>query len=324
MPSTWPWTMWPPSLSEGRSASSRLTRSPASSAPSEVSGERLLHRVGLEAAVLRASTAVRQAPLTATESPAAISRGEPGRDPEPGAVGAGARPPRPCPSVRDQAGEHRLPLPQPGADQHVLADRLASTSSARRASATSRARALEQRRAPARRSARGATKRRSSSISPASKKAPASVGPPSSSRLVTPRRPSSSSAAREPLRRSRPAATDLGAGASQRRRRGRARRRRRRRRAAAPRRACATSCESSGSRALESKTTRAGWRAAVDLARGQQRVVGERGADPDRDGVGLGAPAVHQRAALGRRRSSCESPGGASRPGRRARSPSSG
>ena len=37
----------------------------------------------------------------------------------------------------------------------------------------------------------------------------------------------------------------------------------------------------------------------ADLARGQQRVVGERGADPDRDRVAVGAPAVDQLAALG-------------------------
>ena len=65
-----------------------------------------------------------------------------------------------------------------------------------------------------------------------------------------------------------------------------------------------TSAESSGSRAFESNTTRAGWRTCsgnVDVARGEQRVVGERGPDPDRDGVGLGAPAVDERAALGPR-----------------------
>ena len=39
----------------------------------------------------------------------------------------------------------------------------------------------------------------------------------------------------------------------------------------------------------------------IEVARGEQRVVGERGADPDRDGVGFGAPAVDERPALGPR-----------------------
>ena len=61
-----------------------------------------------------------------------------------------------------------------------------------------------------------------------------------------------------------------------------------------------TSREPSGRRASESKTTRVGWRtsaAARGRSRREQRVVGERGADPDADGVALGPPAVHQRAA---------------------------
>ena len=56
--------------------------------------------------------------------------------------------------------------------------------------------------------------------------------------------------------------------------------------------------ESSGSRACESKTTRLGWRAPSGRAGGEQRVVGEDGADADRDRVGFRAPAVDQRAAL--------------------------
>ena len=70
---------------------------------------------------------------------------------------------------------------------------------------------------------------------------------------------------------------------------------------AAPRRSSATSAESSGRRARGVEDDPGGLAdvaPVVDVARGEQRVVGERGADPDRDRVGLGAPAVHERAAL--------------------------
>ena len=72
----------------------------------------------------------------------------------------------------------------------------------------------------------------------------------------------------------------------------RAARRARRRRSAAPRAPRATSCESSGRRAVESKTTRRGWRCDALDARGQLRVVGQRRADADGDGVDRRAPAV--------------------------------
>ena len=58
----------------------------------------------------------------------------------------------------------------------------------------------------------------------------------------------------------------------------------------------ARSWESSGRRAAESKTTRRGCRARRRAGR-QQRVVGEDGADADRDRVGFGTPAVDQPAA---------------------------
>ena len=61
---------------------------------------------------------------------------------------------------------------------------------------------------------------------------------------------------------------------------------------------CGRACCPSGSRASESNTTRFGWRVAVGRARRQQRVVGERRADADADGVDLAAPAVHEAAAL--------------------------
>ena len=70
-PSTWPWTMWPPSGSPARSAGSRLTSLPGSSRPSEV-------RRSVSATASKATTpsstavAVRQTPLIAIESPTAV------------------------------------------------------------------------------------------------------------------------------------------------------------------------------------------------------------------------------------------------------------
>ena len=69
-------------------------------------------------------------------------------------------------------------------------------------------------------------------------------------------------------------------------------RRARRRRSAAARARPRTSWESSGSRPSESNTTRRGWRGDALDPRVELRVVGERGADPDDDGVALGAPVV--------------------------------
>ena len=141
-------------------------------------------------------------------------------------------------------------------------------------------------------------KSRIASISPASKRAPARVGPPSTSRSWISRRPSSSSAASSRARGVRPGATITSAPA-----------------------------RSSASRWAEARLGRADHdqRRLVDRADqggvegqprvgveddpgglsrgpvepgGEQRVVGERGADADRDGVALGAPAVDQLAAL--------------------------
>ena len=62
----------------------------------------------------------------------------------------------------------------------------------------------------------------------------------------------------------------------------------------------ARSAESSGSRANESNTTRTGWRTGpARPAGGQLRVVGERRADADGDGVVIGAQPVHERPRLG-------------------------
>ena len=55
-----------------------------------------------------------------------------------------------------------------------------------------------------------------------------------------------------------------------------------------------TSFESSGSLAVGVEDDAARLALGADVARGQQRVVGERGADADGDRVGLGAPAVDE------------------------------
>ena len=94
-PSTWPWTMWPPSRSEACIASSRLTRPPASRPPSAVTSS-VWFIASVSKPSASASVAVRQTPLTATESPSAISRAERGRDAQPRALAAARRAPRPC------------------------------------------------------------------------------------------------------------------------------------------------------------------------------------------------------------------------------------
>ena len=85
-----------------------------------------------EARRRRSSVAVRQTPLTATESPSrelARRARSATRSRTPSPVGVDAR--RPCPRSGDQPGEHGSPLPQPRGDQHVVADPLARRASAR-------------------------------------------------------------------------------------------------------------------------------------------------------------------------------------------------
>src|SRR3954466_10528615 len=67
-PSTCPWTTWPPRRSAARSGSSRFTRAPGAASPSD---ERRSVSCITSAPKPSASTptAVRQTPLTATESP---------------------------------------------------------------------------------------------------------------------------------------------------------------------------------------------------------------------------------------------------------------
>src|SRR5215213_9073702 len=123
VPSTWPCTMWPPRRSPARSGSSRLTLSPAPSGPSD---ER--RRVSAITSARKpsgaGSTAVRQTPLTAIESP--------GESSAPSGVATRSRAPSPSCSTASTlpipatspVNTIRSPLPEPRADQHVVADAL--------------------------------------------------------------------------------------------------------------------------------------------------------------------------------------------------------
>ena len=68
VPSTWPWTRWPPSRPSSRIGRSRLTGSPARRAPRQLRSRvsRITSAVNVSPS---ASTTVRQTPLTAIESP---------------------------------------------------------------------------------------------------------------------------------------------------------------------------------------------------------------------------------------------------------------
>src|SRR5688572_14218135 len=76
-PSTWPWTMWPPSRSERRTGRSRFTRSPAARAPRQVrcsvsSTASAAHQPSPPSTPPKSMT-VRQQPLTAMEAPRTAS-----------------------------------------------------------------------------------------------------------------------------------------------------------------------------------------------------------------------------------------------------------
>ena len=164
-PSTWPWTMWPPSGSPARSAGSTLTRSSAVSAPSVV-------RLSVSATTSNASwppscsTTVRQTPSTATESPTSARRLR-SLDDQAGAVeGDDAS------ELANDAGEHgnRLRHVDVCLDQHVLARAVSpSDARARRAprarretAAPSRRGRARRTRAACRRARRGRTRSRAS------------------------------------------------------------------------------------------------------------------------------------------------------------------
>ena len=154
----------------------------------------------------------------------------------------------------------------------------------------------------------GATKIRASSISSASAKAAARVAPPSRKRLVmlaaaelvegAGRCPPATRISAPASRSASSRGVGLGAGDDEDRR-------------------LVEGLEQLGverQAGLASRRRRgAGWRAAVDVAGGEQRVVGEDGADADGDRVGFGAPAVDEVAAL-----LAGDPGGVARRGRGA------
>src|SRR5262249_52544016 len=72
IPSTWPWTTWPPRRSDARSGSSRLTSEPGSSRPKDVR-DNVSFIASATNEPLRKAAALRHTPLTAIESPARSS-----------------------------------------------------------------------------------------------------------------------------------------------------------------------------------------------------------------------------------------------------------
>src|SRR5829696_9499789 len=123
-PSTWPWTTWPPSRSCARSGSSRLTSAPS---PTSASEER--RSVSCMTSALKRppsiAVAVRQTPLTATESPSESSGARAVRTARrtPSAVASTAvTVPR---SATSPVNIRRSPLAHPGRDQDVVRDALA-------------------------------------------------------------------------------------------------------------------------------------------------------------------------------------------------------
>src|SRR5919202_2516465 len=122
-PSTWPWTTWPPRRSSTRSGSSRFTRAPGRTSRSD---ER--RSVSCITSAPKppppGPTAVRQTPLTATESP---SRSSSANDVEtrsrtPSSVASTATT---VPRSATSPVNMRSPLPQPRGDEHVAGERLA-------------------------------------------------------------------------------------------------------------------------------------------------------------------------------------------------------
>src|SRR4051812_25270306 len=126
--------MWPPSRSDARSASSRLTRPPPETPASE--DRRSVSCITSAAKAPSAiRVAVRQTPLTATESPSPISAVSGvrtvSRTPSGGASTASTAPrswTRPVNTTQTlgirRARARRSPVPQAGGDQHVVADAL--------------------------------------------------------------------------------------------------------------------------------------------------------------------------------------------------------
>src|SRR3712207_3715783 len=122
-PSTWPCTMCPPSRSVGRSGSSRLTEDPACIAPSDERRSVSCMTSAPKRSPLQSPTAVRQTPLTATESPSLSSAasGDSIATRTPSAVSCtSATRPRSWTSPVNTS-----PLPQASGDEDVVADAVA-------------------------------------------------------------------------------------------------------------------------------------------------------------------------------------------------------
>src|SRR4051794_15755822 len=122
-PSTWPWTMWPPRRSAGRSGSSRLTVLSGSSAPSEERRSVSCITSAPKSSPPHRPTAVRQTPLTAIESPSLSS-------PASGELTLSRTPSRVW-STRWTVPRswtspvNTSPLSEPGAHQQIVADGIA-------------------------------------------------------------------------------------------------------------------------------------------------------------------------------------------------------
>ena len=296
--------MWPPSGSPARSAGSRLTAVAGARARRAWSGR------GSGSSRRRRSRRRRPRPPSGRRPRRRPSRPRRSSPRESRPRSDRRAPPSPgssastVPSSRDDPGEHH----------HSRSRALASMSSPLRSPLDRQRRRPRRRPAPARRRRRAAARRRapagrrtprSSSTSPAPSSEPASSAPPSTS---SERDPAARRARRAPpaSRRSRsPASSITSAPAA---------------RSAVDRAAWSASgggedvraaprsiepherrVERQPRRRVEDDPGRLARRRGVEVARGEQRVVGERGADPDRDRVGLGAPAVHERPALGAR-----------------------
>src|SRR5215207_9944653 len=111
--------MWPPSRSVARSASSRLTPEPraASASDERRSVSCITSALNWPSAI---AVAVRQTPLTATESPSAISPASRVRTPSvtpPSVASMTTTLPRSCTSPVNTS-----PFPEPRGDQHVAGD----------------------------------------------------------------------------------------------------------------------------------------------------------------------------------------------------------
>src|SRR4051812_21090799 len=123
-PSTWPWTMWPPRRSAGRSGSSRLTVLSGSSAPSEERRSVSCITSAPKSSPPHRPMAVRQTPLTAIESPSLSSRasGEETLSRTPSRVwSTRCTVPRSCTSPVNTGS----PLPEPGTHEQIVADPVA-------------------------------------------------------------------------------------------------------------------------------------------------------------------------------------------------------